>query len=423
MTRKLRRFFPAFLKTFDKYLLLHFPEIWATRLHFLAWGLLMIIPLCLGMAWLQVDIRNLSYVNTHFGMMFIPVVMIFLIWVYHLGKYNPEREFGHTSLQKRLSVQAMVGLGIVMLMFIPYLYGFSVSYFNASRINDRELISDINKVNLISTNLGKSKAENLRDRDRYAENFTIIHGPTHLEGVVLGASLYFDWEKRSREEKLKMIAEYLRIVEKYDGWQSIRVYEPAQILDGEVQNPENLEQALRASFDNIQWPLRDIVEAKERHHSWNHDFMHASAVSLIIFSIFLTWGLVMIYLKMGWAKFVVGVIVGVGVFILSSFVVISGGDTDFAVTLFMGLWAFFILQAYFRPKSHRANYWKILILALGAAMTPVVPFIIKIGFDIFFEEPLALLYMSLSSGVLTFFLWNLIFADRFQKLTSLPVQG
>lgn len=423
MTRKLRRFFPAFLKNFDKYLLLNHPEIWATRLHFLAWGLLMIVPLCVGMAWLQVDIRNLSYVNTHFGMMFIPVVMIFLIWVYHLGKYNPEREFGHTSLQKRLSVQAMVGLGIVMLMFIPYLYGVSVSYFNASRINDRELISDINKINLISTNLGRSTAENLRDRERHDENYTIIHGPTHLEGVVLGTSLYFDWEKRSREEKLQMIAEYLRLVEKYDGWQSIRVYEPVQILDGDVQNPENLEEALRSSFDNIQWPLKDIVEAKERHHSWSHEFMHTNGVFLMIFFIFLAWSLVMIYLEMGWAKFVVGVIVGVGVFILSSFIVMIGGEANLTILLFLGLWAVFILQAYFQPKSHRANYWKILILALGAAMTPVVPFIIKVVFNIFFEEPSALLYMSLGSGVLTFFLWNLIFAERFQKLRSLPVQG
>ncbi|MEZ4772275.1 MAG: hypothetical protein R3D00_03765 [Bacteroidia bacterium] len=429
MIRKLTRFSPAFLKNFDKYLLLNHPEIWATRIHFLAWVVFIFSLLSVAMAYLQVNIRYLSNPNDHFWLMFIPGGMIFSVWMYHLTKHNSEREFGINAKREQLGVQAVLMLGIILLLSLPYVYGFSVSAFNASRVSDRELVSEINKINLVSMNIGQpnySRSEKMPENEDMPQ---WLNGPEHLSGYVTGADLYFDWQKRSREEKLEMIAGYLQLVEKYNGWQSILVYEPEDILDREVVNPENLTEAINGSYDNFRWTMSEIVQAKEKHFALDHRFMRKGTLTIIIMLLIGLWVLMQIFIKIGWAKFSISVIAGIFLAITGGLVVVSAryvdipgvSANDIGIILFLGFWALFVYQSYAQASSRRVNYWQIIALTLAVVMTPFIPLVFQLITNI---PSLYLLrnelYVIIAGGILTVILWNTIFSQRFQLLSATP---
>ncbi|MEZ4825753.1 MAG: hypothetical protein R3C61_05580 [Bacteroidia bacterium] len=425
MSRKLRRLFPAFLHNLDKYLLLNHPEIWSTRVHYLLWGILLTALIAVGFAWVQVDIRNLSNPTDWFFWMFIPVAIISGIWIYDLSKFNPTWAFGDFSVKSNLSAQVAVFAGVIGLVLLPYILGSSVLRFNASRISDSELVNDINKLNLVYFNLAYEPATHPRDIHRNEEEMPPVFGPDYLRDYVTGTDIFFDWKKFSREEKLEMVSEYLRIVEKYSGWESILVYEPEQILDHEVENEDFFREAFQSSLNSMRTPLERIAMIKEQQHRHSLFFMDKEFGNILFLVLTVFWITILVYRNIGWKKLVLTVITGLVLWGTTLFfsdilrlgsIRIGGLLTGWAFTLLF--WIVFVVQAYFYSPHKRINNWKIVFLSLGVMMTPWIPLVI-----LEYAGIRPSVQTALVAAVFSFAVWNAVFLQRFQFLLSAPHQN
>ena len=89
---------PGWLIQWDSYLLLHYPHLWVTRLHYVFYyGVLLNIFFCF-LVWTYIKSHQLDeFIN-----IIIPIVMgaeglIFILWFIKQFQFNIEKEFGNTN--------------------------------------------------------------------------------------------------------------------------------------------------------------------------------------------------------------------------------------------------------------------------------------------------------------------------------------
>ena len=93
-----RIFFPAFLERYDRYTMLHKPGRWSSRLHRVAW--IVLIAAIVLMAYFLVqpnDPRTNSTVFLLTILLAVIAVVGFVFWVIYLLRFNVFKQFGPTS--------------------------------------------------------------------------------------------------------------------------------------------------------------------------------------------------------------------------------------------------------------------------------------------------------------------------------------
>jgi hypothetical protein len=145
-----RIFFPAFLERYDRKLLLINPAKWTSRLHRLAWIVLLAAIVFTCYFLLQPnDPRTNSTVYLPTILLAVMAVVGFVFWIIYLLRFNVFKRFGPTSpwsfTAMFLQLFAAIGL-MVSLVFIPS----GIECYRADRaFESDELVKDVNRMNFL----------------------------------------------------------------------------------------------------------------------------------------------------------------------------------------------------------------------------------------------------------------------------------
>lgn len=112
---------PAFLKKLDKYLLLHQPEIWISRIHYVAFYLGLAFLAVFGFTFLlDVQKNSIPTYELAWAFLSLPLVVGLVIWVRKIVQYNPVREFAKTTLLAEYKTILALFLSVLMFFAIPF---------------------------------------------------------------------------------------------------------------------------------------------------------------------------------------------------------------------------------------------------------------------------------------------------------------
>ena len=113
MRRKLKSYLPGFFKQIDQKLLLNYPNIWATNLHYvlflgtIGFGLMgfyaMVKP---------IDLTDVPNPHVSYSLAIIPAIIFFLIWAYFTSRLQIEKRFG--EIQRKQKVLNMLIYALVI---------------------------------------------------------------------------------------------------------------------------------------------------------------------------------------------------------------------------------------------------------------------------------------------------------------------
>ena len=145
-----RIFFPAFLERYDRKLLLNNPGSWSSRLHRVAWIVLIAALVLIGYFLLQPnDPRTNSTVYLPTILLTVIVIVGFVFWIIYLLRFNVFKRFGPTNpwsfTAMFLQIFASIGL-LVSLVFIPS--GIEFSRADGAFESD-EIVKDVNRMNFL----------------------------------------------------------------------------------------------------------------------------------------------------------------------------------------------------------------------------------------------------------------------------------
>ena len=144
----LRKLIPDFLVQWDLYLLQNMPRLWATRIHYHLWFLLLlnIIAFGLGMV-VTVNARRCPDPEELFVYMLVPVVAYFAFWVYRVVRFNVEKLFGVRKPYAEVGEFFVHLVSIVLIMTIPYTLSITVAWRMGVLTSDVEFAEEVNTLN------------------------------------------------------------------------------------------------------------------------------------------------------------------------------------------------------------------------------------------------------------------------------------
>lgn len=421
MMRKLDSLVPAFLKDFDKYLLLHYPRLWATKVHYL----MFFVAGSVGMIGLRafltsVDVSSPPDPEVWFFITIAPVVVAFLLWAYTASVFEVERFFGITSRWKQLGVHLIYLCSIMILGSIPFIYANVLSNQLARSVDDATLVADIDALNLGDVYFPMSEHDqrtlpDLSFGDRYAYAVEGQFIPMH------GEELTEHFQHLSHDEVLSTIATYQDLIEKYSGYRPEG--EPAEILHnfqtGKLVYVWNYEfdAAVSAAHQSI-----DLIDQAKTHQ---FDFQDKDALLGTYITLFLIWLTFMIFTRTRGRQFLVTVVSGFALFIAATVLaiilneVLSIGDDFLIGTLYISIFAILTGQAFlFDRTTKRMRFWNAIGLALATAMTPFLFPVLHETLNLHGHMENVFLIGTLFS----FLVWTFAFNRRFVDLQAAPQQ-
>ena len=414
MNHHLQKIIPPLLKRLDNYLLINYPGIWATRIHYLLSGAAVLLLLGTLIAWAQVDVKDFSSPEFHLSLMIIPVMIVLVVWTISVSRYRIESHFGKISGLQKLIRELIFILSMTILASIPFAYGYMVAGFNATRIADKDLAKDINSLNIVFANLRFPQTE----YNPYPEWTPIpLYENGNLE-YLTGPELYNEWESADSTSRTAMVNHALQAMNRYVGGYRIQ----------EKVNPATIFTSV--TFEKVKWPVNRVSEVKRSFHDMQLIGMDIYKVFFVI-SFFSIASLLLFFLfiQMGWKGFSLTVILAVlssiaGVVLIDMVGMFLDFNLDLLTNMLLSVvWIFFIWFSYFGPNSKKWDYIKKLGLALGAGFTPLV-FSLWMQFPFTSSSGPLVPYWELIfiSFILTYILWHILFYPRFKMLEAAPKQ-
>lgn len=139
---------PKFLRQLDEKLLKNKPELYSTRLLWVAYyGLLTIITLGLVFWALPNDPRSNSPVASWVGMTIIVCLLALVFWLIYLLRFNVFKRFGNITAWGRLAVFASFFACTFIIVFFAYVPPIVETAKANLAYKEKELIDDINYIN------------------------------------------------------------------------------------------------------------------------------------------------------------------------------------------------------------------------------------------------------------------------------------
>ena len=144
MRRLMDRFVPDFLQDADHYLLINYPHIWATKIHYLLFfvGGMTVLAL-FQLIFLGPELSDIAHPKHVFGIMMIPFGLAGLIWLWKMNTFRVEKRYGETRNQDAFIRQLLIFTGLLAIVIGPLLY--TMQYHNQAQQLATELqnISDL----------------------------------------------------------------------------------------------------------------------------------------------------------------------------------------------------------------------------------------------------------------------------------------
>lgn len=420
--RKLRQLTPPALLRLDRYLLLHHPSLWATRIHYF-------LPVLLGFAGLiffkdvstKIELSNVPNMDVQFYGLFFPLILLFLYWVYQLGQHKLEKQFGENPRSQQLSTQFIYLLCTALLVSIPFLHTGILIKKADSLIDKSELVEDVNILNTGNIYFSISK-------DEYNSHPNSDFTPRMMYDAKSPSQMTKRISKFSRGEKLRLIDKYKKVFAKYSGYEYRR--SSSQILasyeQGEIPYWDYT-YTLPEKHRIIKKNLENITEIK-----YNRlQFLSYGNTEIVIFLGFLGWMALMVFVRTSMIQFFLTMVTGV-VGSIAAIMLTSLGNGLFAWRAEYMLGSLFFIgllgltwQAFLLSGKQKHTYMKSIGLGLAAILLPLSPFMfcmlmdINIGYNRGMVEVGSVVTMGIILGLSA---W-LVFFDRIlQDISAAPSQ-
>ncbi|HNL82165.1 MAG TPA: hypothetical protein PKG56_02130 [Chitinophagaceae bacterium] len=164
--KDIQKFKPSFLLKLDERLLKNNPTIWSTKIHWVIWySILFIILLSIISFVVPLEFRRDS-VNGYW-IVFVSIISFisFVIWLIYLLQFNVFKRFGNFTALDSLKQLLLYYTCILCFMTFPFVFSVVEVVRVNSTYNSKELINDINKINLTIAQIEYDSIQHNWNRD------------------------------------------------------------------------------------------------------------------------------------------------------------------------------------------------------------------------------------------------------------------
>ncbi|MEM6348525.1 MAG: hypothetical protein AAF927_31875 [Bacteroidota bacterium] len=435
MQRLLSRLVPVWLRQFDRKLLLRSPHIWATKVHYVAYTLLIIYTLAtLWTAMVPLSLQNATYPHWYLIMPIPPLLVVFAYWVYRVSLFKRSKQFGEADSQSRWQEQATYLLVIAMFCAIPLSLNFQHIQRLGNLVSDETLAAEINHLNT-----AYNFFRGLDDDERCSyDSWCFDRFNPYIKLAVAmkdeneNRALFQEWIEGSSQAQEALINEYIRILNKYhyvpfaiesnfvlDNFHNQPYrdfdenYSQTELLDAESRTAENIK-------------LISFCKAGKNH------FLQPEYVLYILG--FMLWSLIalMLFFKLGARIFWLAMgISTLAVFVLNLISSLLVGLLSFNISIVFVVLLVVLVALFARYSLKAKKTPKLVQLAIGLLIGPLLfsPFLVLkmlrlvsiylISESIYFGE-LGYMLATLAGPILVLILWNWSLEKRLSNLEASP---
>ncbi len=388
MYQRLLDMIPGFLKKWDHHLLLNYPRIWATRIHFVAiLGLIGLGLATVSALLTSVELTDIPDPEMRSLMLLIGVVIAVGAWAWwaaahsNTGGYTPEN-----TLSTRLTTQLIFFGGVMLLALIPLVYGTILTEKIRTSIEPAELIVDIEALNVGEGFFSNNQHERSRMMGEYLPDYVINLHPLDTRNWEEWRDEYRKTLKESSlAEKKEFIAGYLEIMPKYSGNPN-DLYSPEKVLkifrSGQPLRWDELE--------GDKWQARKNIERIKRAHGGYMAFQDTAYLSIWMMFVWMFGLAVVVFIGVKPRDFIISGVVG--------------------IVLMVGLGASMSAIVYLteRVLGLRIEEVFAVMIPLGYVGALWVGFNGWVGKPISWLQPVSLILLTIATPLLLFFEGNML---------------
>lgn len=382
-----RKLTPGFLIRLDHYLLTQFPALWATRLHYLGFYLI----LALGVIFLAnigpLNLQDLPDEEIRSFLLAIPVGLAFLFWAWQVSRAKVSDQFGQQSVLSRWGTQTLLLLGVAALALIPILQLSATRYQKIQAVDVEELIADTRAYELGETYFrayGHERQEGPGDFFTYSLENARLSDPY--------PSLINLWPQMTEADHIIAIEDYYRVLRKYSD-REFTAYEAASIVKYlEAYRNERLETpSVEEAASEAQSNLYALLSARAQHEN-SRSFLTIKYNDWTGFLVMMLgfWLAMAVFVQIGLRPFFLGMVLVVGGFIVSALGVFLLSEVshlmqeESAVLVIYAFWLTLLTVQGLRYNHRRGlHLWKLSGLAVAATMVPFLPVAFVSGMDVY----------------------------------------
>ncbi|MFK7923407.1 MAG: hypothetical protein AB8H47_15700 [Bacteroidia bacterium] len=418
MQRFLQRLIPNWLKRLDQSWLIKSPAVWATKVHYVGFFLLIVYGLAsLWTAIVPINTQDVPDPGIYFGLPILPLLIGFGFWVYKVSQFKREKQFGKAESSKTVQEQAIYLLVIAMFSFIPLSLNYQMSQRVANMVSDDTLIAEINHLN-VASNFFRNDPEDINGEERGCS----------FEERCFARFYYYGWPKKAikkaeenreiftqslqspNQDQQEAIELYLEIVNQYSSF-PLQI-EAKKVLNNFQEEPqlgvyENYGDYMLSTVERIVETNLDMLRQAK---AGDTHFLTVQYLGAIVS--FLLWSLVflMVLFKLGgrvfWAS--IGIIPFIWALVGSS----SWTFGLLATLLPLLYWYTWKSKGYKLTKKLTASLFIVALLFLPVSVFAVVDWLVstRISYEI----------AIIAGPILVLVLWNLGLNNRISKLEASP---
>lgn len=435
MLRRVDALIPPFLKKIDHYLLLHYPNLWATRAHYVFfWGGTLLLLANARIWTMPLALDDMPNTELLAGLTLIPAMLMFVLWAWRANVFNVEAQFGKISPRTELATQAVYITGTLLLAALPFFTLFSLATRIDHRVSPEQLVADVNTLNLGDRYFATDEydLENSHIDSMISNKFSVYLYDENFSGSSLANEDYSMMKKpASKAERIAAIEQYLTVLNQYS---DINITASVEGIEANFRkrtyppiDSYALSQAKYSAMENIHL----IESANSALHSfrWNTEepyvYFYLTLLLALALNVFVKSSLMTFFLS---ALTSGALIAGIGIVgaVIDEVGGASSSDMEYVLTfLSVSVFGIMLVQAFRTRHTQRLQQWKQIALTSVSLGTAVLPFFfaflrnVRVSVDFMSNFQLFLLLLS-SSVAVSYAAWYWVYRPRFTALQAQP---
>ncbi len=143
-------FRPKFLRKIDDYLLINYPIIWISRIHYVffysLFSTLLITLIAFGT---PITIGTSNNRGLFLFLFTISSIVFLCFWIYRNAIHNHEKNYGKRSIWDEYKLFGLYYICVLLIFSFNHVFSFALNYRLANVVSDEELVEIINTANLL----------------------------------------------------------------------------------------------------------------------------------------------------------------------------------------------------------------------------------------------------------------------------------